>query len=97
MKYAMPGTRVYFQITARENTVRLSIKNISAAPLTCKAEDLLERFVQGDASRHSDGSGLGLNIAKSLMEAQQGKLSLHLDGDLFKVELTFPGDFQQGV
>ncbi len=97
VKYAMPGTRVYFQITARENTVRLSIKNISAAPLTCKAEDLLERFVQGDASRHSDGSGLGLNIAKSLMEAQQGNLSLHLDGDLFKVELAFPGDFQQGV
>ena len=68
----------------------LSIKNISREELQVPAEDLLERFVQGDSSRNKEGSGLGLNIAKSLMEVQQGKLELLLDGDLFKVTLIFP-------
>ena len=73
-----------------EDMVQLSIKNVSREELRLSAEDLLERFVRGDASRNREGSGLGLNIAKSLMEVQQGALTLTLDGDLFKVTLAFP-------
>ena len=69
--------------------MQLSIKNISKEELRLSAEDLLERFVRGDASRNREGSGLGLNIAKTLMEVQGGSLHLTLDGDLFKVTLTF--------
>ncbi len=90
VKYAMPGTRVYLTLTKCDDQVALSLKNVSREELCLSAEDLLERFVQGDASRNAEGSGLGLNIAKGLMESQQGTLSLLLDGDLFKVTLTFP-------
>ncbi len=90
VKYAMPGTRLYIDLTPGEDAVLLSIKNVSKAPLRIDAEELLERFVRGDVARHSEGSGLGLNIAKSLMEVQGGKLELQLDGDLFKVTLVFP-------
>ena len=90
VKYATPGTRVYMEITKAEDQVQLSIKNISKEELRLSAEDLLERFVRGDASRNREGSGLGLNIAKTLMEVQHGALQLTLDGDLFKVTLTFP-------
>ena len=68
----------------------LSIKNVSREELRYSAEELMERFVRGDASRNREGSGLGLNIAKTLMEVQHGSLQLTLDGDLFKVTLTFP-------
>ena len=67
-----------------------SLKNISHYPLDISSEELMERFVQGDASRKSDGNGLGLSIAKSLTELQHGTLELVVDGDLFKVILTFP-------
>ena len=87
VKYALPGTRVYVDVQADEK-VRLSIKNISREPLNISAEELAERFVRGDASRNSEGNGLGLNIARSLMEAQGGTLELMVDGDLFKVTLT---------
>jgi len=90
VKYAMPGTRLYIDLTQEKNKMQLSLKNISKEPLNTSAEDLLERFVRGDVSRNSDGSGLGLNIAKSLMEVQGGKLELLLDGDLFKVTLVLP-------
>ena len=90
VKYATPGTRVYVDITECDDNVQLAIKNISREELRLSAEDLLERFVRGDASRNREGSGLGLNIAKSLMEVQKGSLHLTLDGDLFKVTLTFP-------
>lgn len=90
VKYATPGTRVYVEIAKAEDQVQLSIKNISKEELRLSAEDLLERFVRGDASRNREGSGLGLNIAKTLMEVQHGALQLTLDGDLFKVTLTFP-------
>ena len=90
VKYATPDTRVYVEVEEKEQQVLLSIKNISREELQVPAEDLLERFVQGDSSRNKEGSGLGLNIAKSLMEVQQGKLELLLDGDLFKVTLIFP-------
>ncbi len=91
VKYAMPGTRLYIDLSQFDNTVLLSMKNISKQPLNTSAEDLMERFVQGDASRSTDGSGLGLNIAKTLMELQGGKLQILIDGDLFKITLVFPG------
>jgi len=74
-----------------EGKVVLSLKNISREPLNVSAEDLMERFVRGDSARNTEGSGLGLNIAQSLMELQRGKLELLVDGDLFKVTLIFPG------
>lgn len=90
VKYAMPGTRVYVDIPVQDDKVQISLKNISAEPLNISAEELTERFVRGDTSRNTEGSGLGLNIAKSLMELQKGDLQLLVDGDLFKVTLTFP-------
>lgn len=91
-KYALPGTRLYVELEQRETEVLLSLKNVSKEPLTVHASELMERFVRGDTSRGSEGSGLGLNIAKSLMEVQNGKMHLSLDGDLFKVTLHFPAD-----
>ena len=67
-----------------------SLKNISEQPLNIPANELTERFIRGDVSRSTEGSGLGLNIAKSLMELQKGQLQLLVDGDLFKVTLVFP-------
>jgi len=90
VKYAMPGTRVYGDVVTLEDRVLISLKNISREPLNIGAEELTERFVRGDASRNTEGSGLGLNIAQSLMELQKGKLQLLVDGDLFKVTLIFP-------
>jgi len=90
IKYAMPGTRIYVELLELDGQALLSVKNVSREQMRASAEDLMERFVQGDESRNSDGSGLGLNIARSLMEVQGGKLSLFLDGDLFKVTLFFP-------
>lgn len=90
VKYAAPNTRVYLDLTRTEDTVQLALRNISRKELNMTAEELLERFVRGDVSRNTEGSGLGLNIAKSLMEVQGGALELMLDGDLFKVVLTFP-------
>lgn len=90
VKYAMPGTRLYIELTHEQDQVLLSLKNVSRTALRIDAEELMERFVQGDISRNSEGSGLGLNIAKSLMEIQNGHMQLFLDGDLFKVTLIFP-------
>ena len=90
VKYAMPNTRLYIELEDMGEEVHLSLKNISREPLNISTEDLLERFVRGDAARSSEGSGLGLNIAKSLMEIQNGQLQLQLDGDLFKATLIFP-------
>ena len=90
VKYAMPGTRLYIDLMVLEGKVVVSLKNISREELNVNAEELMERFVRGDQSRNTEGSGLGLNIAKSLMELQKGQLQLLVDGDLFKVTLTFP-------
>ena len=90
VKYAMPGTRVYLDLLRLDKAVVLSIKNISSEELNISAEELTERFVRGDTSRNTEGSGLGLNIAQSLMQLQHGSLELTVDGDLFKVTLTFP-------
>ena len=90
VKYALPGTRLYVDVSAAEDKAIISFKNISGAQLNISAEELMERFVRGDSSRNTEGSGLGLNIAKSLMELQKGQLQLLVDGDLFKVTLVFP-------
>ena len=90
VKYALPGTRVYIDLLRLDKSVVLSVKNISQEELNISAEELTERFVRGDASRNTEGSGLGLNIAQSLMQLQRGNLELTVDGDLFKVTLTFP-------
>lgn len=89
VKYALPGTRVYMDLTRREDQTVISVKNISREALNIPAEELMERFVRGDASRSSDGSGLGLSIARSLTELMGGQLRLTLDGDLFKAEIIF--------
>ena len=90
VKYALPGTRLYLDLMEAENTVVISLKNISREELNVSADELLERFVRGDTSRNTEGTGLGLNIAQSLMELQHGQLQLFVDGDLFKVTLIFP-------
>ena len=90
VKYAMPGTRVYLDLTQVDGKVVISLKNISRDELNVDADELMERFVRGDVSRNTEGSGLGLNIAKSLMELQKGQLQMLVDGDLFKVTLFFP-------
>lgn len=89
-KYALPGTRVYLSLEEKNRHAVISFKNTSRDPLNIPADELMERFIQGDAARKSDGNGLGLSIAKSLTELQNGTLDLTVDGDLFKVVLTFP-------
>ena len=92
VKYAMEGTRVYVDVGVRpeEKRVRISVKNISAHRLNISSQELMERFVRGDAARNTEGSGLGLNIAKSLAELQGARFAVTIDGDLFKAVLDFP-------
>lgn len=89
-KYAMQGTRVYGDLTVTEQDVCFSLKNMSEQPLNISADELTERFIRGDISRSTEGSGLGLSIAKTLTEMQGGSFELYLDGDLFKVMIRFP-------
>ena len=89
-KYAMPGTRVYADLSVSESEVKFSLKNVSEQQLNISADELTERFIRGDVSRSTEGSGLGLSIAKNLTELQGGTFELYLDGDLFKVLITFP-------
>ena len=88
-KYALPGTRVYLTTEARDGKVFVTFRNVSREPLNISAEELMERFVRGDASRNTEGSGLGLSIARSLTELNGGSLALTVDGDLFKAVLVF--------
>ena len=90
VKYAMPETRVYVDVRTSEGNAVISVKNISRAALNVSAEELMERFVRGDTSRSTEGSGLGLSIAKSLTELQHGQFNISTDGDLFKAEITLP-------
>ena len=94
-KYALEGTRVYLDLTEKtedgKKRICFSMKNISAQQLNINADELTERFIRGDVSRSTEGSGLGLSIAKNLTELQNGKFDIYLDGDLFKVILSFPG------
>ncbi len=89
-KYSQTNTRVYIDIHPSADSVSISMKNISRDALNIPADELMERFVRGDSARHTEGSGLGLHIAQSLATLQKGRLSLQIDGDLFKAELTLP-------
>ena len=88
-KYALESSRVYIDVYKNENKVIINIKNISKEKLNITAEELMQRFVRGDKSRSTEGSGLGISISKSLTELQNGKFDMKVDGDLFKVELEF--------
>lgn len=89
-KYAMPNTRVYLDVRTENHQAILSVKNISKDCLNVSAEELMERFVRGDSSRNTEGSGLGLSIAQSLAKLMGGTLQITVDGDLFKAEVTLP-------
>ena len=89
-KYAMEHSRVYVDITKEEDKILYTIKNISENPLNIQADELTERFVRGDVARTTEGSGLGISIAKSLTELQGGQFQLYIDGDLFKATVAFP-------
>ena len=86
-KYSQPNTRVYLHIKQNEDNVWITVKNISREQLNDAPDELMERFVRGDSSRSTEGSGLGLNIARSLVELQKGKFMLSIDGDLFKAQI----------
>lgn len=89
-KYALPDTRVYVNLVENETEASFSIKNISAQALNISADELTERFIRGDISRSTEGSGLGLSIAQSLTKLQNGSFEIYLDGDLFKATVKFP-------
>ncbi|MBD5544272.1 MAG: HAMP domain-containing histidine kinase [Lachnospiraceae bacterium] len=96
-KYAMPGTRVYVEVYQMSGKIYTAIKNISMQPLNIDAEELTERFIRGDISRSTEGSGLGLSIAKSLVTAQEGEFKIYLDGDLFKVTIVFRQEKEESL
>lgn len=89
-KYALPSTRVYVVSTLSRKAVTISFKNVSRDELNISPDELMERFVRGDASRHTEGSGLGLSIARSLVQLQGGRFDLAIDADLFRADITFP-------
>ena len=89
-KYALPSTRVYVVSTLSREAVTISFKNVSRDELNISSDELMERFVRGDASRHTEGSGLGLSIARSLVQLQGGRFDLAIDADLFRADITFP-------
>lgn len=88
-KYALPGTRVYVSATAQPDYTEITFKNISEAQMNFTPEEIVERFVRGDKSRHESGSGIGLAIVKSFTEVQNGTFSIEIDGDLFKAVVRF--------
>ena len=88
-KYALQNSRVYIDIQKVDDKVYIKMKNISKDKLNIPAEELMQRFVRGDKSRTTEGSGLGISIAQNLTEIQNGKFNLIIDGDLFKTELEF--------
>ncbi|MBQ3461289.1 MAG: HAMP domain-containing histidine kinase [Solobacterium sp.] len=90
VKYAMPHTRIYIDAYRQNGKTVLAVKNVSREPLNISADELMERFVRGDASRSTEGSGLGLNIARSLALLQKGDLKITIDGDYFKAETELP-------
>lgn len=97
VKYSQEGTRAYIELSEDIGTVRYTFKNISRDKLGISADELMERFVRGDMSRNTEGNGLGLSIAKSLTESMGGRMELTVDGDLFKVDVTFPEVVKESV
>ena len=89
-KYAMENSRIYVDVTSSDGFAYFTIKNVSANPLNIHADELTERFVRGDVARTTEGSGLGLSIAKDLTQLQGGTFKLYIDGDLFKAQVGFP-------
>ena len=89
-KYAMPGTRVYIDLERFNGMVIMTFRNISKNRLNVSSEELMERFVRGDSSRNTEGSGLGLSIAQSLALLMDGNMAIQVDGDLFKAIVSFP-------
>lgn len=89
-KYALPHTRVFIEVKEREGNVVVQMKNVSAAELDFNVDEITDRFVRGDTSRNTEGSGLGLSIAKSFTELMRGTLKISAEADLFRVEITFP-------
>ena len=90
IKYAMPGTRAYIDMRKENDWVEIILKNISAAELTFNPEEITERFARGDQARNTEGSGLGMAIAKSFVELQNGKLTVETEADLFRVTIRWP-------
>lgn len=88
-KYSMPDTRIYLDVIEKDENVVITFKNVSHYPLNITSDELMERFVRGDTSRNTEGSGLGLSITKSLVELQNGTFSISIDGDLFKTQIVF--------
>lgn len=86
----MEGSRIYVDLTSSEDMAVFTIKNVSESPLNIDASELTERFVRGDVARTTEGSGLGLSIAKNLTTLQKGTFDIVIDGDLFKVLVAFP-------
>lgn len=88
-KYALENSRVYVDVEKEGETVRIVLKNISKDKLNISVDELMQRFVRGDSARSTEGSGLGISIASSLTNLQNGKFNIYLDGDLFKVVIEF--------
>ena len=89
-KYALEGTRIYIDMVKEGNRIEVSVKNISKEQMNIRPDELTERFIRGDSARTTEGSGLGLSIAKSLVQVQGGSFEILLDGDLFKTIISFP-------
>ena len=89
-KYALPNTRVFIEVKEEQDNVSVQMKNVSAAELNFNADEITDRFVRGDVSRNTEGSGLGLSIAKSFTELMHGTLKISTEADLFRVEIVFP-------
>ncbi|MBU3145036.1 sensor histidine kinase KdpD [Clostridium sp. CF012] len=96
LKYSQPKTRVYIELISEEYKVIITMKNISSYEMDFDKEEIFERFIRGDKSRNTEGSGLGLSIAKSILELQGGDLSIEIDGDLFKAKVTVPSFPMEG-
>ncbi|MDE6088603.1 MAG: HAMP domain-containing histidine kinase, partial [Oscillospiraceae bacterium] len=96
-KYAMPHTRVYLNAYSENHRIFITLRNISNTELNISSDALMERFIRGDRSRNTEGSGLGLSIAQSFINLHNGELNLHIDGDLFKVSIDLPEQEQQNI
>lgn len=97
LKYALPKTRVYIELTEENSKIVIIMKNVSAYEMDFDENEIFERFRRGDESRNTEGSGLGLSIAKSILELQGGRLSIEIDGDLFKAKVIVPSFSQSPI